>query len=299
VTQDRATPDNGANQTPYQTTYQQRVAESYYALLGIQPTASAQQVRQAYRDLSKLYHPDTTTLEAAEAILKFQQLNAAYATLSNPERRRVYDQKIGYSRVAVVQPLPSLKQIARTPAPSSAYLDPRDRPLSPGEIFAIFILGITVVGCLVLAIAIGITQGPAVLDPITAIIPQRNAPQSPAPWPPISPNSAAPPASLQNPVPQAAVPRAPQPVAPRTILPESLIPTRTSPNIASPTATAAPPLAPPPAISSLQPKPLIPSASTSPNSNPMAPKALNSIQVGQSSHVLDSESEQSGLRSVP
>ncbi len=131
MTQDRATPDSGANQTPDQTAYQHRVAGSYYAVLGIQPTASAQQVRQAYRDLSKLYHPDTTTLESAEAILKFQQLNEAYAALSNPERRRVYDQKIGYSRVAVVRPLPSLKQTPRAPAPSSAYLDPIDRPSLP------------------------------------------------------------------------------------------------------------------------------------------------------------------------
>jgi hypothetical protein len=48
---------------------------------------------------------------------------------------------------------------------SSAYLDATDRPLSPGEIFALFILGLTFVGCLVLAIAIGITRGEAVLQP--------------------------------------------------------------------------------------------------------------------------------------
>lgn len=173
MTQDRATPDNGANKTPYQ----RMVANSYYAVLGIQPAASAQQIRQAYRDLSKLYHPDTTTLAPTIATPKFQQLNEAYATLSNPERRQVYDQKIGYSRVAVVQPLPSLRQTARPPAASSAYLDATDRPLSPGEIFAIFILGLTVVGCLVLAIAIGITRGPSVLDPVTALISPALIPQ--------------------------------------------------------------------------------------------------------------------------
>lgn len=153
------------------------VANSYYAVLGIQPAASAQQIRQAYRDLSKLYHPDTTALAPATATPKFQQLNEAYATLSNPERRQAYDQKIGYSRVAVVQPLPSLRQTARPPAASSAYLDATDRPLSPGEIFAIFILGLTVVGCLVLAIAIGITRGPSVLDPVTALMSPALVPQ--------------------------------------------------------------------------------------------------------------------------
>ncbi len=173
MTQDRATPDNGANKTPYQ----QMVANSYYAVLGIQPAASAQQIRQAYRDLSKLYHPDTTALAPATATHKFQQLNEAYATLSNLKRRQAYDQKIGYSRVPVVQPLPSLRQTARPPAASSAYLDATDRPLSPGEMFAIFILGLTVVGCLVLAIAIGITRGPSVLDPVTALIAPAIVPQ--------------------------------------------------------------------------------------------------------------------------
>ncbi|HEY9878132.1 MAG TPA: J domain-containing protein, partial [Leptolyngbyaceae cyanobacterium] len=51
--------------------------KSYYHLLGIKPTASAQQIRRAYRDLSKLYHPDTTELPAEIATDKFQQLNEA------------------------------------------------------------------------------------------------------------------------------------------------------------------------------------------------------------------------------
>ena len=60
---------------------------SYYDRLGVKPTASPQQIRQAFRDLSKLYHPDTTTLPAAEATAKFQDLNEAYAMLSIPYRR--------------------------------------------------------------------------------------------------------------------------------------------------------------------------------------------------------------------
>jgi hypothetical protein len=152
------------------------MATSYYGLMGLHPSASVREIRQAYRDLSKRYHPDTTSLAAAIATVKFQQLNEAYATLSNPERRTVYDRKIGYSTVPVIQSsLPSqplrgeqFKASTRTVQSSSAYLDPTDRPLSPGEIFALFILGLTFVGCLVLAIAIGITRGEAVLQPMTA-----------------------------------------------------------------------------------------------------------------------------------
>jgi hypothetical protein len=111
--------------------------------------------------LSKFYHPDTTTLPPAIATAKFQELNEAYATLSNPERRLAYDQKIGYSRIPVMQPLPALSISSglNRPVSSSAYLDPTDRPLSPGELFALFILGITFAACLVLAITIGLTRG--------------------------------------------------------------------------------------------------------------------------------------------
>jgi hypothetical protein len=139
---------------------QTRLANSYYGLLGLHPSASVQEIRHAYRDRSKMYHPDTTTLPRELATAKFQQLNEAYATLSSPERRLHYDRQIGYSSVPVVQPLPTdLRSRPAADAYSSAYLDPTDRPLSSGELFALFILGLTLVGCLVLAIALGVMRG--------------------------------------------------------------------------------------------------------------------------------------------
>lgn len=167
MTQDRGSQSSQANQV----LYSKALASSYYTLLGVHPSASVRDVRNAYRELSKLYHPDTTALPPALATAKFQELNEAYATLSNPERRLAYDQKIGYSRVAVVQPLPSLNLSSNRlrPTSSSAYLDPTDRPLSPGELFALFILGITFVACLVLAIAVGLTRdNHSLLHPETA-----------------------------------------------------------------------------------------------------------------------------------
>lgn len=140
------------------------IQTSYYTLLGLHPSASPIEIRRAYRELSKRYHPDTTDLPAATATTKFQQLNEAYATLSNPERRTAYDQTIGYSRFHVIQPPPNLNTPVNQPRrtySSSAYLDPTDRPLSAGEIFALFILALTFVGCLLLAIAIGLTRGEA------------------------------------------------------------------------------------------------------------------------------------------
>ncbi|MBW4516895.1 MAG: J domain-containing protein [Timaviella obliquedivisa GSE-PSE-MK23-08B] len=136
---------------------------TYYDLLGLHPSASVQQIRRAYRERSKLYHPDTTVLQAAIATAKFHELNEAYGTLSSPDRRSQYDRKIGYSRVPFVQPLPNLYDppTPRTSKPyrSSAYLDPSDRPLSPGEIFALFIMGATLIGCLLLVLIVGVARG--------------------------------------------------------------------------------------------------------------------------------------------
>jgi hypothetical protein len=144
------------------------IEPNHYALLGLHPSTSVREIRRSYRELSKLYHPDTTELPTAVATGKFQQLNEAYATLSNPERRAAYDLSIGYSRVVVVRPLPSLHRTDQPEPKSSAYLDATDRPLSPGELFALFILGITFVGCLILAITIGITRGDQAFQPLTA-----------------------------------------------------------------------------------------------------------------------------------
>jgi len=137
---------------------------TYYALLGLHPSASAIEIRRVYRELSKSYHPDTTHLPGAIATAKFQELNEAYATLSNLERRSAYDQKIGYSRLSVIQMPSDLNRRVRESKweSKSAYLDAYDRPLSPGELFALFILGITFLACLLLAIFIGLTRGDAI-----------------------------------------------------------------------------------------------------------------------------------------
>ncbi|MEM8505998.1 MAG: J domain-containing protein [Cyanobacteria bacterium P01_D01_bin.1] len=137
-------------------------SRSHYDLLGLRSNASVQEIRRAYRDLSKLYHPDTTELESAIATRKFQALNEAYAVLSSPEKRISYDYKIGYSRLSVMQPLNSNRSDGLPPKSydptASAYLDPTDRPLSAGELFALFILGVTFIGCLLLVFTIGLTQ---------------------------------------------------------------------------------------------------------------------------------------------
>lgn len=174
---------------------------TYYDRLGVKPTASPQQIRQAFRELSKLYHPDTTTLPAEEATEKFQQLNEAYGILSSPDRRWTYDKQVGYSRISVMQPLEPLSRagsaVPRRKEPSNLYLDPTDRPLSAGEIFALFILGLTFVACLALVVTVSLTRGEYAINPelpeavtLTSDIPPTTAPTS-APTPQEIPPSSA------------------------------------------------------------------------------------------------------------
>ena len=144
-------------------------ANSHYAILGLHPSASVIEIRRAYRELSKRYHPDTTELPSTLATAKFQSLNEAYGVLSNPQTRSLYDLKIGYSRLNVIQaPSEPSKDPTTGQWSTSAYLDASDRPLSGGELFALFILGLTLVGCLVLAIFIAIVRGDEVI-PNTAL----------------------------------------------------------------------------------------------------------------------------------
>ena len=70
---------------------------SHYQLLQVAPTASREELRQAFRLLSKRFHPDTTELPLAEAERLFQQLRLAYAVLSDPAARERYDGELRHA----------------------------------------------------------------------------------------------------------------------------------------------------------------------------------------------------------
>jgi len=66
-------------------------SKNYYEILGISRNASEKDIKQAYRRLARKYHPDINRADkSAEA--KFKEINAAYEVLSNPEKRKKYDQ---------------------------------------------------------------------------------------------------------------------------------------------------------------------------------------------------------------
>ncbi|RRB02748.1 DnaJ C-terminal domain-containing protein [Larkinella rosea] len=63
----------------------------YYNVLGIQKNASTDDIKKAYRKLARKYHPDLNPNDQ-EANTRFQQINEANEVLSDPDKRKKYDQ---------------------------------------------------------------------------------------------------------------------------------------------------------------------------------------------------------------
>lgn len=67
------------------------MAEDYYKVLGVGRGAKAEEIQKAYRNLARKYHPDMNP-DDTTARQKFQAVQRAYDVLSDPEKRKLYDQ---------------------------------------------------------------------------------------------------------------------------------------------------------------------------------------------------------------
>ncbi|WP_028123402.1 J domain-containing protein [Epilithonimonas tenax] len=79
--------------------------KDYYYFLGIPQNASAEDIKKAYRKLSLKYHPDKNENDDYFSD-RFKEVKEAYETLTNPERKRLYDQNLGSQQRNVKSILP-------------------------------------------------------------------------------------------------------------------------------------------------------------------------------------------------
>src|SRR5438045_4933297 len=73
----------------------------YYEVLGVNRSATADQIRSAYRKLARQFHPDVN--KAPDAAKKFAEVQEAYDVLSDKEKRESYDQ-FGHAGVGAGSP---------------------------------------------------------------------------------------------------------------------------------------------------------------------------------------------------
>ncbi|WP_192822495.1 DnaJ domain-containing protein [Rufibacter sp. LB8] len=73
------------------------MSKNYYHILEVSPTATAQEIKAAYKRLALRFHPDKNP-GSPHAEERFKQINDAYQVLSNPRRRAAFDQQQDYER---------------------------------------------------------------------------------------------------------------------------------------------------------------------------------------------------------
>ena len=75
--------------------------KDYYKILGVSRSATAKEIKAAYRKLARKYHPDVN--KAKDAAEKFKEATAAYEVISDPRKRKLYDQ-FGHAGVGAGAP---------------------------------------------------------------------------------------------------------------------------------------------------------------------------------------------------
>lgn len=75
-------------------------APDHYARLGLHRRCTPEQIRDAYRRMARLFHPDLNP-ESAEAVQQTQDLNRAYEVLGDPDRRKAYDEELAVGNKSV------------------------------------------------------------------------------------------------------------------------------------------------------------------------------------------------------
>jgi hypothetical protein len=163
----------------------------------VAPDATPQQLRQAFRALSKSVHPDTASLPPQQAEEAFRQLQQAYRVLADPESRAAYDHRLRQAEAApITVPAP------RRPSPAVAEPRPASvrRSLSGGEWFALLLLAVAMAFSLLLGLGLAWARGTELVrQPSWWSDPPIALGAAPAPAPASAPASAPAPAPVPEP----------------------------------------------------------------------------------------------------
>ena len=128
-----------------------------YELLGVSQTANNEELRKAFRQLSKRLHPDTTSLPSDEATRQFQNVCEAYDLLSDPVLRANYDLRIEKENNIINQKSEAYSTNME-PIQFSKSIGVR-RPFSGGELFSLLLLVLAIFLSLALGVFIAFLRG--------------------------------------------------------------------------------------------------------------------------------------------
>lgn len=105
----------------------------YYGVLGVPPTADAEELKAAYRTLSLQFHPDRNPGFIEAAAERMKAITAAYQVLADPATRRDYDEDLARATPSPEETATSGESSARRPGSSSAPSDDREERVQATE----------------------------------------------------------------------------------------------------------------------------------------------------------------------
>jgi DnaJ domain len=127
---------------------------THYEVLGVSPSASAAEIKQAYRLQARRHHPDV----GGSGDAPMQALNQAWATLGDPARRRAYDRALG---LGVVRPAASRPGPAPSPPPivvdeeGEADWGPEPEPGPPAKRDVFLLVPVALLACAAVCVGLG------------------------------------------------------------------------------------------------------------------------------------------------